>query len=161
MKAIEGFEGLYSVTKNGRVFSHRKGGYLIPSPNVDGYLCVGLSKDGKGKTLRIHRLVAQTYLKGRPEQICVNHIDNVKTNNHVSNLEWCTYSENVQHAMKILPTWGTRGEGIAQSKLKTADILEIRRLVKEGFKEEDLAEKFGVHYSNINLIVNRKTWMHI
>lgn len=104
-KPIEGYEGLYSISSYGRVKSlprtGAKGGIIKPSLSSSGYLQTHLCKDGVSTTFQIHRLVAKHFLNnenGYPE---VNHIDEDKTNNHVSNLEYCTRIQNVRHGTGI------------------------------------------------------------
>ena len=74
---------------------------LKTNKNKKGYLYVVLSKNGKSKIVRIHRLVAQTFIPNLQNKPQVNHIDGIKSNNVVSNLEWCTNSENQKHAFKL------------------------------------------------------------
>lgn len=105
-KDIKGYEGLYQVSNYGRVKSlDRKSdidGRLIkskilkPGLNNPGYKFVILRKNGISENKMIHRLVAETFLNNPMD--CVNHKDGNKLNNHMSNLEWCTYSENKKHA---------------------------------------------------------------
>ena len=108
MKQIEGYEGLYSITKDGKVWSHpkycglslRKGKWLKYNYNDNKYLYVILYKNKKGKTQRIHRLVADAYIPNPKNKTCINHKNGIKTDNRIENLEWVTYSENTQHAIK-------------------------------------------------------------
>lgn len=99
MRNISGYEGLYGVTEDGKVFSYKKNMYMKPSDNGTGYLQVNLFKDKSYKRFYVHRLVALTYLDKIVSKQFVNHIDGDKTNNGISNLEWCTRSENIRHAI--------------------------------------------------------------
>jgi hypothetical protein len=92
---IIGYEGLYQVSTMGRVKNLKTGKILKPVKNKQGYMYVCLSKNGQRKTFKVHRLVAQAFLKPVPGKDFVNHLDEDKTNNHYSNLEYCTAKENL------------------------------------------------------------------
>ena len=94
---IDGYEGVYQVSDFGRVRSLKYGKVrvLIPRKDNDGYLQVALCKDGKIKKCRVHRLVAQAFIENDDEtKIYINHRDECKQNNIVSNLEYCTAQYN-------------------------------------------------------------------
>jgi hypothetical protein len=98
---IENYEGLYSVTPEGSVYSVKSKRYLMTGVNNLGYELVNLYANGRSKTHRVHRLVAKAYIpnpEGLPE---VNHKDGDKLNNDVTNLEWCDRSHNQQHAFNM------------------------------------------------------------
>lgn len=99
LKDIKGFEGYYAVSNDGKVWSYRSNKYLKPANNGYGYLKVDLFKDGMKSKHRVHRLVLETFnpVEGM-ENLQVNHIDYDKTNNNLSNLEWCTPSQNVKYS---------------------------------------------------------------
>lgn len=100
IKEIEGYKD-YSVDEQGNVWSLKTGRVLKPEIHTNGYLRVGLFKDGKQKHYRVHRLVAETFIPnplGLPE---VNHIDEDKTNNCVDNLEWCDSKYNMNYGTAI------------------------------------------------------------
>lgn len=96
LKPVVGYEGLYSVSSDGFVFSHISNKWLKNSPNGNGYLSVELFKDGKSKRMLVHRIVAETFIDNPHMLPCVNHKDESRTNNCVENLEWCSHHYN-QH----------------------------------------------------------------
>jgi len=107
--SIQGYEGLYSVTFYGRVWSHlrcdsmgrKQGGkFLKPQLDKDNYLYVILYNNTKYKLYKIHRLVAVHYISNLDDSPEVNHGDGNKQNNCVGNLEWCTKQRNMTHAAK-------------------------------------------------------------
>jgi hypothetical protein len=95
-KEITNYVGLYEVSTLGNIRSKLK--ILKPFLNSRGYLYVNLCKDGKRKTISIHRLVAQAFIININNKPQINHIDGIKTNNISTNLEWTTNAENTQHA---------------------------------------------------------------
>ena len=99
-KDIEGFEDLYTIDSFGRVFSKKRNRFYYGRTSKNGYMYIALSdEEGSKKQLfAIHRLVALHFLKKIDKKIQVNHIDGIKTNNLLINLEWVTASENVQHS---------------------------------------------------------------
>lgn len=114
-KDIIGYEGLYHASNLGKIKAIRKirtfGKYsnntriyeekiMKPNKTKNGYLIIQLSKDGVQKWYSVHRLIAKTYLENFENKSQVNHINCIKTDNKVLNLEWCTASENINHAIK-------------------------------------------------------------
>ena len=97
--SIKGYEGLYSVTRDGEVYNEKRNAWLKPSLAPIGYQRVNLCKDGKTKTMYVHRIVATAFIPNPLNKKTVNHIDGIKSNNHVENLEWATYKENTAHAI--------------------------------------------------------------
>lgn len=91
-KEIEGYESLYWVSNFGRVKNKKR--FMTNTINLDGYYVVNLSKCGKTKTFVVHRLVAKTFIPNPDNLPQVNHKDENKLNNIVSNLEWCTLQYN-------------------------------------------------------------------
>lgn len=104
-KDIEGYEQLYQISNQGTVKSlgndkTRKEKILIPTNNKDGYLYVGLSKQGKRKNYYIHRLVAEAFLDNSNNLPEVNHKDENKTNNNLDNLEFCDRKYNINYGTR-------------------------------------------------------------
>jgi len=102
MKQIPGYSR-YMITKCGVVYSLISGNpKVMRTKHTDRYDMVTLFDDDKQrKTLLIHRLVALTYIPNPLDKSTVNHKDGIKTNNHMSNLEWLTQAENQAHADKV------------------------------------------------------------
>ena len=98
------YEGHYQVSNFGRVKSIKFGKERILKLRTDkktGYLHVVLCKDGKVKEFTVHRLVAEAFLPNPHNYPCVNHKDENKLNNSVSNLEWCTHKYNSNYGTAI------------------------------------------------------------
>ena len=126
----------YIVSNTGRVRRERSTEDKIPRERK-GYLSVDLYSDGKRKTKRVHRLVAETFLPNPDNKPEVNHIDGNKHNNDVSNLEWVNSKENCRHAWDnglIKPSYGMRGKKNPNAGRKSKPI----RIVETGEIFEDL-----------------------
>ena len=171
-KNVEGFDGFYQVSNFGNVkslggwcgTSLRKPHVLSVSLTRDGYEKVRLIHNGKDKTLRVHRLVAEGFIPKVEGKNTVNHIDGNKRNNNVSNLEWVDRSEQMYHAYKLglKPSIvGTKNKG---SKLTEEQVREIRNLYVPYSREYGtvaLANKYGVTNRGIGLVVNNKSYKNV
>lgn len=105
-------------------------------------------------------MVALAFITRPDECNVVNHIDGVKINNAVDNLEWCDNKHNVHHAYKMgLNTYrDIVGEKNPTSKLTWKDVREIRELIRQGVPQTELAKRFNVQYACINRIHLNVTW---
>lgn len=97
-KDIPQYEEVYQASNLGNVRNKTNGNVLKSYDNGSGYLFVRLSMNGKKTNFYIHRLVAELFIPFEDGKNSVNHIDGNKNNNCVTNLEWCTHSENQYHA---------------------------------------------------------------
>lgn len=165
---IKGYEGLYAVSNKGRIKSFNISNYrnreLIMSPilHKTGYEIIGLTKKGKQRLFRLHRLVALHFCKKEDGCNVVNHLNGVKTDNKSENLEWTTVSGNTKHSFKMGLQKPRVGEESTSAILSKKEILEIRSKYEAGgYTHLELSNIFCVSRTNISLIVNRKRWSHI
>ena len=136
MKFIKDYENLYSVDEEGRVFSHYTNKYLKLYDDGGGYLYTNLYKNGKSKSKKIHRIVAETFLPNPENLPCVNHKDENTYNNRVDNLEWCSYSYN--------NTYGNRIETIKNKIITKKDHKQKVKVVK---CDKDTHEEISIYNS--------------
>lgn len=163
---IPGYEGLYRISKSGKIVSYpkqrnRREVELKPRFTWDGYFTVGLWKNGSQKTYKIHKLVAMTFIPNPNGFPVINHIDGCKTNNDVSNLEWCTRSDNDHHAFKM----GLRTSPFAkEAKLTKEDVKYIRqnhRIHGAYPSASDLSKQFGVSKACIYSVIEGRRWKNV
>ena len=172
-KEIEGFEELYMVSNLGAIKSLEKmwatynsairtkpETIMKQSMDSNGYFQVCLSKGGRAKNYLVHRLVAKAFIKNSENKKDINHINCVKTDNRVENLEWATRSENIRHALENNLVDSAKGSRHGMSILKEEDVIKIRSL-GDKYTKKELAEMFGVGRRSINEILNKKSWKHI
>lgn len=100
MKDIKGYENIYKITKDGKVFSVRANRFLKTWIINSGYEAIDLRLDGVLDKKLVHRIVATAFCSGKEPGLDVNHIDGDRLHNHYSNLEWVTRKENIHHNMK-------------------------------------------------------------
>lgn len=119
VKQVKGYEGIYSVNENGEVYSHIKKRFLKSIKLKSGYRSVNLYKNKIKKKMLVHRLVAIAFIENPKNKPQVNHLDRNRSNNKVTNLEWCTAKENTVHSFKNGRTiWnkGKKSRSISESK---------------------------------------------
>lgn len=139
---IEGYEGLYQVSDLGRVKSLYTNRILKGSKDAKGYLIVKLCKNSIKSNKTIHRLVAQAFIPNPENKPQVNHIDENKTNNMVSNLNWMTSKENNNH--------GTRTQRISKP-IKAIDIATSEYNIYCSIRE--CARQLGLNPSHITSVL--------
>lgn len=159
-KYIDGYDECYEVSSFGRIkanYKYRPSRILKGSIN-NCYLTVGLYKNKKSKTIKIHRLVAFHFIENRGNKPQVNHIDSNKLNNYSYNLEWCDSFENMKHASVNGLMNPIIGEKHYKTKLKEEDVLNIR---SSCLSQKELSLLYGVGVSTISMIKKRKNWKHL
>lgn len=136
-KDIKGYEGLYQVSNLGNIksFSKKRNHQdeIILKPWLShGYPTVGLFKNNIGIQRRVHRLVAENFIKKENKNHnIVNHKDGDKTNNNIKNLEWCTQKENVAHAINN-HLFNPHNQNHSKTKFKRRNLKPIIQLDKNG-----------------------------
>ena len=142
---VKGYEGIYEVSNFGRVKrigsfrgvnkKYLNNYFLTPMDNGKGYLRIKLTINNKSKRVMLHRIIAEAFIKNELNKPFVNHIDSDKKNNLISNLEWCTQSENVCHAVKS----GRWTQGFKKTyltrKFTIEEVKEINEIYKRKIKE--------------------------
>lgn len=148
----------YFATEDGRIWSNKTNKYVAQRIGPKGYYHVNLSIGGKCKTYQVHRLIAKAFIPNPQNFPVINHKDGNKLNNHIDNLEWCTYQYNTQHADKNGLI--TRAVGIATSNghFFENDIRKIRALSKEGMSQSKIASTYNVTKGTIQQILNGNTY---
>ena len=144
---IKGYEGLYEVSDQGRVRSLKFGKERIMKQLITpkGYIRVGLRKNGYQKMYLVHRLVAQTFIPNPDNLTEVNHKDEDKINNKVSNLEWCDRKYNINY--------GTRTDRCSKQVIQfTKDGVFVR----EWKSTRDVERNLGYFHNNISNCCNGK-----
>ena len=179
-KEMSGFEDMYEISNLSNIRNKKTKRLIKQFKNRHGYVTARIYKDGVGTTRTVHRLVAKTFIPNPENLPEVNHKDENKSNNVVSNLEWCTRIYNVyygtglerreaSHAIAIKE--GRTGKNISRNcgennpnaKLSDADVLYIREHYKKNDKEfggVPLAKKFGItKHSLYRIIKNQRRKM--
>lgn len=108
----------YEISNTGKVRNSETGKILKSRPDKEGYLIITISVDKVRRTVKIHRLVAEAFIPNPENKPQVNHKDGKHDNNCVSNLEWCTSSENHLHAYRTLGRKAHRSESSGRAKRK-------------------------------------------
>jgi hypothetical protein len=157
---IIGYEGLYMISDQGRVKSvgYGKERILKPVKQTGGYFHVNLYKDGIRKQYLIHRLVCLNFLDNPFNKPDVNHLNGIKDDNRLINLEWSTRSENNKHAFDNGLKISSKGINHGSCKLTEKEVLEIRQ---SDLKLKELGKIYGVSFQSISYIKRRKIWNHI
>ena len=172
-KDIQGFEGLYQVSDHGRVkalerpINHTFGGKSILKERIlklnthsEGYKCISLRKNGILKTFKVHRLVSIAFIPNPENKCSVNHINGIKSDNIVKNLEWCTRKENMVHAVKTGLHVALSGENHGGSKLNEDQVREIKYGLTD-LSQRVIAKMFNITQAQVSLIRTNQKWKHI
>jgi hypothetical protein len=106
----------------------------------------------------VHRLVYETYVGVIPAGMVINHLNGIKTDNRLCNLELCTYKENSQHMVRMGLNKPCYGETNGMSKLKDNQISDVYKLLSLGYNNEAIAELYNLHSRYVSLIRHGHRW---
>jgi len=177
-KGIPGYEDYYIISNLGRVKSLERICYynvnktnirnsrlkkeriLTTSIDAFGYQSVNISLNAKNKILKIAKLIAIAFIPNPENHPIINHINGVKSDNRIENLEWCTHKHNVNHAIETGLLVFKLGSDNANSKFSHNDILKIKKDFKENpnIIVKDYASELGVSRVTIWRILSKKTY---
>lgn len=163
-KDVNGYEGLYQVSNQGRVKSIRSNKIHKKRLTHDGYVKATLTVNYKSKDFRVHRLVAEHFIPNPESKETVNHIDGNKENNNMDNLEWATRSEQNLHSYKLGLKQRMVGASNPCAKLTDEQVKEIRSLYVKGSKEFGtvaLGRRYNVHAGVIEKVVKHISYKHL
>jgi len=177
-KEIPNTDGLYFANEKGEIKStsreryynakgikgcYKRNGKILKQPiNNHGYPCVTIKyRNGSQKVIQVHQLIARTFLPNPENKPQINHIDGNKQNNNVSNLEWCTASENLKHAFRTGLNKGSRpfkGK-FGKEHFGSKPVIAYNKdgTIYKEYESQCLAAKdLGVNSSHISQCVNGK-----
>lgn len=148
-KDIPDYEGHHQISNTGKIYSVKRNRMLKQSNQPDGYYRARLCFNGVVKSFLVHRLVATTFIPNPTGLLDVNHIDEDKSNNSVTNLEWMSHKDNINH--------GTRNHRAAE-RLKILYARPIVAIFKNGTTKtytsvRECSESLGLYVTNINRVI--------
>jgi hypothetical protein len=151
-------ENYYQVSNLGNVRSlnYKNTGLtkiLKQSNHEDGYKIISIYINKIRKTVRIHRLVANAFIENSCNKSEVNHINGIKDDNRVENLEWCTHSENIKHSYKIGLQKGLKRTNNPNSKITEKQINEI---INSNLTQKELGKIYNISQTQVSYVIRRE-----
>ena len=171
-KPVKGYEGIYSITANGRIYSEPRmvrrgktevfleGSWCkVRKPGKDGYRRFRSSVDGDHVDFLVHRMVAEAWIPNPKKLPQINHKDCNKLNNHYSNLEWCDGKHNIAHGVKnaLFPY----GINSYNAKLTEKQVRQIRGMFKLGITHSVIGGIFGINPVTVGHIKAGRSWRRL
>ena len=156
----------FEISNYGRLRNVTTGTIYNQTIHKSGYktVCASLGSRNDKKLFKIHRCVAESFIPNPDNKPMINHIDGVKTNNNVNNLEWVTGKENTQHAYKNRLINVLKGEDKPGAKLTNEQVRYIREnyiFRDKNFGTCALGKMFNVNHSTISDVIHYKTYKNV
>ena len=159
-KDIEGYEGLYQVSNLGRVKSlerynlgiknkYIKERFLKQHPDGKGYLMVWLYKGTKRKTMKVHRLVAKTFIPNPKQKPQIDHINAERQDNRVENLRWCTEKENSNNPITAKRNGESHFSTKSSCSIRVGQYTLEGELIKEWGCINDVERELNIRHAHI------------
>lgn len=159
-RPIPGYEGRYSVSERGQVWSYLSGKWLKAHPTNLGYMRVVLyNEETQAKSIEVHVLVLEAFVGPRPRGLLGLHRDDNGHNNWLDNLYWGTFQD--QETDRVRNGGRVRGETNGNAKLTGLDVLDMRKRHLEGESVQGIADLFGVSWRAARNAITGQTWSHI
>lgn len=147
------------LISSGKLTSHWRRRKTILSSTGYGWLT--LWRKRKKKSYHVHQVIAFAFLGPRPQGLCVNHKDGNKLNNLPSNLEYVTFKENMQHALRTgLRKNHRRGSDNPASR-HTEEQIRTVLLLEGTATQRAIARLVGMNYRQVNNVLRGRTWKHV
>lgn len=170
MKPLKGFENLYTIEEDGTIYNSKTGHIIKARPDKDGYLRVSLWNGDKQFTRFVHRLLAETFIPNPQNLPLINHKDENKTNNSLSNLEWCTHWYNITYSRdkdlalkKGVDYMGEKRNSATTTKRPGAGTSKPVKCIETGqifSSGKEAAEIMGLDASHISKVCRGKAKSH-
>lgn len=167
-KPIAGFSSRYEVSETGGVRRIESMRPLSPGRTPKGYRFIVLHANGTKTTRLVHRLVVDAFITPLHGAMQVNHINGIKGDNRVENLEACTASENCRHSYTVLgndslnrTATKVRGSANGGAKITEEHVREIRERSAAGAATALLASEYGVCITHTQRIITGRKWAHL
>jgi len=162
-KFVDGYEGIYKINRAGEIMT------CSPNPiikkvsiNDAGYPICLLNKGGKIKMFRVHRLIAIAFIPNPQNKPYVNHINGIRNDNRIENLEWVTPAENIKHSFDVLGRIPVCGVRCGTAKINENDVSKILELHQAGFSQRAIERQIGkISRWTIRKILDGKIWKSV
>ena len=151
---IDWYEWIYTISIDWDIFNY-KWLRLKKQLQNNWYYNVSLSKYGKVKTFSLHRLIGMHFIVNENNYKCINHINGIKTDNRIENLEWCTHSQNNKHAYDIWVKIPYSNPWITNKSCKPILQMDLnKKAIKKWGSAREIYEKLWFNYKTISKCCN-------